>query len=131
MDLTSLSLEQKVGQLFFIGISGPGLDEATRSLLQEVQPGGICLFARNIKTREQTRSLNDSLHDFLRVTPLISVDEEGGLVDRLRRIMTPLPAAGLMRNDEDAAILGQIVGQALSVLGFNMDFAPVVDVVTK
>src|SRR6478609_3044765 len=110
MDLSSLSLEQKVGQLFFIGIPGPEPDDATRSILGDVQPGGVCLFARNIKTREQTRGLNDGLRAALPVTPLISIDEEGGLVDRLRRIMTPLPAAGLMRSADDAALLGQIVG---------------------
>ena len=131
MDLTSLSLEQKVGQLFFIGIPGPELDVPTNSILDDVGPGGICLFARNIKSREQTRELNDALREQLPVVPLISVDEEGGLVDRLRRIMTPIPAAGLMRSAQDAAMLGQIVGRSLSLLGFNMDFAPVVDVVTE
>ena len=130
MDLTSLSLEQKVGQLFFIGIPGPEIDGPTLSILKDISPGGVCLFARNIKAREQTRNLNDQLRSTLSVAPLLSVDEEGGLVDRLRRIMTPLPAAGLMRSEEDAAVLGQIVGRALSLLGFNMDFAPVVDVVT-
>ncbi|HEY2846320.1 MAG TPA: glycoside hydrolase family 3 N-terminal domain-containing protein [Pyrinomonadaceae bacterium] len=130
MDLTSLSLEQKVGQLFFIGIPGPELDAPTRELLDTVRPGGVCLFARNIKSREQTRKLNDDLTRYL-ANPLISVDQEGGLVDRLRRIMTPLPAAGLLKSVEDVQTLGRIVGEELSILAFNMDFAPVVDVVTE
>ena len=130
MDLTSLSLEQKVGQLFFIGIPGPELDPPTRKLLDTVRPGGVCLFARNIKSREQTRKLNDDLASYL-ANPLISVDQEGGLVDRLRRIMTPLPAAGLLKSVEDVETLGRIVGEELSILGFNMDFAPVIDVVTE
>lgn len=128
MELTSQSLERKVGQLFFIGIPGPELDPGTLEVLDEVRPGGICLFARNIKSREQTRRLNDDLREHLQ-WPLISVDEEGGVVDRLRRIMTPLPAAASTRSLEDAAELGRIIGSALSLLGFNMDFAPVVDVV--
>lgn len=130
MDLNSLTLEQKVGQLFFIGIPGAELDEPTRELLDTIHPGGICLFARNIKSREQTRKLNDDLMAYL-ASPLISVDQEGGLVDRLRRIMTPLPAAGLLKTIEDVETLGRIVGEELSILGFNMDFAPVVDVVTE
>jgi beta-N-acetylhexosaminidase len=131
MDLSSLSLEQKVGQLFFIGIPGPELDAPTRELLDQVQPGGVCLFARNIKSREQTRDLNDRLTNYIATKPLISIDQEGGLVDRLRRIMTPLPAAGLLTSVEQVRTLGRIVGEELSILGFNMDFAPVVDVVTE
>jgi beta-N-acetylhexosaminidase len=130
MDVNSLSLEQKVGQLFFIGIPGPEVDEATRELLETVRPGGVCLFARNIRSREQTRKLNDDLRAYLS-NPLISVDQEGGLVDRLRRIMTPLPAAGLLKTVGEVKTLGRIVGEELSILGFNMDFAPVVDVVTE
>src|SRR5437868_4015318 len=106
MDLSSLSLDEKVGQLFFIGIPGPELDGPTLELLNAVHPGGICLFARNIKTREQTRQLLDALRSFLAMTPLLSVDQEGGLVDRLRRIMTPMPAAGAVRNSEEVAELG-------------------------
>jgi beta-N-acetylhexosaminidase len=130
IDLNSLPIEQKVGQLFFIGIPGPEIDDATERLLHTVMPGGICLFARNIKVREQTRKLLDDLSSRFPVAPLLSVDQEGGLVDRLRRIMTPMPAAGSLRTANDARQLGSIVGESLSVLGFNMDFAPVVDVVT-
>lgn len=122
-------LNQKIGQLFFIGIPGPEIDGPTRELLDEIQPGGICLFARNIRERIQTRELLDSLRDALPLMPLLSVDQEGGLVDRLRRIMTPMPAANKLRSADDAARLGAIVGETLRILGFNMDFAPVVDVI--
>lgn len=129
IDLNSLSLEQKVGQVFFIGIPGPELDGATRELLNTVSPGGVCLFARNIKTRGQTHKLLHDVRDCLPVIPFLSVDQEGGLVDRLRRIMTPLPAAASITAVADAAALGEIVGEVVSILGLNMDFAPVVDVV--
>ncbi len=126
--LNSLSLEQKIGQLFFIGIAGPEIDQPTRELLDEVSPGGICLFARNIKEISQTRTLLDALRSILPVTPFLSIDQEGGLVDRLRRVMTPMPAASKISNEMDAAHLGEIIGGTLRILGFNMDFAPVVDV---
>ena len=126
--LHELPLEKKVGQLFFIGIPGPGFDEETRVLLDDVSPGGVCLFARNIREAKQTRELLDSLTQYLG-NPLLSIDQEGGLVDRLRRLMTPLPAASKMRDAADARRLGNIVAEALNILGFNMDFAPVVDVI--
>src|SRR6476469_11013379 len=103
--LHELPLEKKVGQLFFIGIPGPGFDEETRVLLDDVSPGGVCLFARNIREAKQTRELLDSLTQYLG-NPLLSIDQEGGLVDRLRRLMTPLPAASKMRDAADARRLG-------------------------
>ena len=129
MENLSLSIEEKIGQLFFIGIPGPQLDEATGDLLDRIQPGGVCLFARNIRERQQTRDLLDGVRDRLVLEPLLSVDQEGGLVDRLRRVMTPMPAADKIKSIEDAATLGSIIGEALRILGFNMNFAPVLDII--
>ena len=126
--ITSLPLAKKIGQLFFIGIPGPVIDDATAQLLLDISPGGVCLFARNIKEGRQTRHLLDEVRNALSVAPFLSIDQEGGLVDRLRRIITPMPAAGKVRTPEDAAALAQIIAEALRILGFNMDFAPVVDV---
>ena len=131
MTIQDLPLNQKIGQLFFIGIPGPQVDEATRELLDEITPGGICLFARNIREAEQTRQLLDDLRDLSTIEPFLSIDQEGGLVDRLRRIMTPMPAASKIKNTTDAARLAVIVTETLRLLGFNMDFAPVVDVIDE
>lgn len=129
MDLNSLSLEEKVGQLFFIGIPGPEIDGQTRKLLTTVSPGGVCLFARNIREAAQTRRLLDDLRTSLPNAPLLSIDQEGGLVDRLRRITTPMPAANKLNTAADAGELGGLIASTLGILGFNMDFAPVVDVI--
>lgn len=129
--LSSLPLEQKIGQLFFIGISGPTLDDETRDLLRMVSPGGVCLFARNIKEAVQTRKLLDDINELLPATPFLSLDQEGGLVDRLRRVITPMPAASKIQNAEESKHFGAIVGESIRLLGFNMDFAPVVDVVDE
>jgi beta-N-acetylhexosaminidase len=129
--MSSFTTSEKIGQLFFIGIPGPELDEATTALLERIKPGGVCLFARNIRERRQTRELLDGIRDVLSIAPLLSVDQEGGLVDRLRRILTPMPAASKLRSEDDAAEIGRIIAEALRVLGFNMDFAPVVDVVDE
>ena len=127
----ALPLNQKIGQLFFIGIPGPQVDEQTRELLDEISPGGVCLFSRNIRAAAQTRQLLDDIRNLLSVTPFLSIDQEGGLVDRLRRIMTPMPAPSKLRNSEDATKLAAIIAESLRILGFNMDFAPVVDVVDE
>ena len=59
--LSSLTLEQQIGQFFFIGLPGTELDDATRELLLEVQPGGVIIFGRNVAGPEQLRALTDSL----------------------------------------------------------------------
>ena len=129
--LRSLTLEQKIGQLFFIGVPGPEADDVTRDLLTEIAPGGVCLFTRNIREASQTRKLLDDIRDILTVEPLLSIDQEGGLVDRLRRVMTPMPAAEAITSVEDAVEIAAIIAESLRILGFNMDFAPVVDVMGK
>jgi beta-N-acetylhexosaminidase len=128
--INSLSIEQKVGQLFIIGLPGPELTGDSLKLFREIQPGGVCLFTRNIREAEQTRLLTDAVRANSSIAPLISIDQEGGLVDRLRRLVTPMPAAAEIATSEQAAELGRITGELLRLLGLNIDFAPVVDVAT-
>lgn len=129
IDTRNLSPRQKIGQLFFIGIPGPEIDPLTRELLDTVSPGGVCLFARNIRESEQTRLLLDHLRTILPAPPLLSLDQEGGTVDRLRRLVTPMAPAARIRSVGQAAEMARLIAEAILLLGFNMDFAPVVDVV--
>jgi beta-N-acetylhexosaminidase len=131
--LTSLPLEQQIGQLFFIGLPGTEFDEETRSLVQHVLPGGVIIFGRNVARAEQLRSLLDGVRDVSPVAPLCGIDQEGGLVDRLRRICTPMPSARTIRQHGDLAAaraLGRITGEVLQLLGINMNFAPVMSIMT-
>ncbi len=133
-NIFSLPLEKKVGQLFLIGISGAEVDKPTTEILEEISPGGICLFARNIKTLEQTRQLNEELRARLPVEPIISIDQEGGLVDRLRRVITPMPSARAVQQSGDLRVarkLGSLTGKILRILGFNLNFAPVIEVLSE
>ena len=127
--MPALTTQQKIGQLFFIGIPGPEIDAATRELLDRVQPGGVCLFARNVRERRQTRELTDGLRSTIPFEPFLSIDQEGGLVDRLRRLVTPMPAANRIATAVEASELGRIIAETLLLLGLNMNFAPVVDVI--
>lgn len=131
--LTSLPLEQQIGQLFYIGLPGTELDADTRALIEEINPGGVIIFGRNVGTPEQLHGLLDEIRELLPVAPLLGIDQEGGLVDRLRRICTPMPAARTIRQHGDLAgarSLGRITGEVLRLLGFNMNFAPVMSIMT-
>ncbi|HKS08317.1 MAG TPA: glycoside hydrolase family 3 N-terminal domain-containing protein [Pyrinomonadaceae bacterium] len=129
----SLSLEQQIGQFLFIGLPGPELDQETRDLITEVQPGGVIIFGRNVVGPGQLRSLLDGVRELVATPLLFGIDQEGGLVDRLRRIFTPMPSARTIRQHGDLAAargLGRITGETLRMLGFNINFAPVMSIMT-
>ena len=129
----SLSLEQQIGQFLFIGLPGTELDQETRDLVTAVQPGGVIIFGRNVAGPEQLRSLIDGVRELVATPLLVGIDQEGGLVDRLRRIFTPMPSARTIRQHGDLAAaraLGRITGEALRMLGFNINFAPVMSIMT-
>ena len=133
-NLFALPLEQQIGQFLFIGLPGTELDADTRALIDEVKPGGIIIFGRNVAGPEQLRSLLDGVREMLPTPPLIGIDQEGGLVDRLRRIFTPMPSARTIRQHGDLAAaraLGRITGEVLRMLGFNINFAPVMSIMTE
>jgi beta-N-acetylhexosaminidase len=132
--LYALPLEQQIGQFFFIGLPGTELDEEARALIDEIKPGGIILFGRNIETAEQVRRLLDGARAMLPVAPLCGVDQEGGLVDRLRNIFPPMPSARAIRQHGDLSgvrSLGRITGEVLRMLGFDINFAPVMSIITQ
>lgn len=126
--ILSLPIEKKVGQLFFIGLPGADLDDTSRELLKKISPGGVCLFSRNLRQARQIRNLLDAIRGELSVEPFLSLDQEGGTVDRLRRIVEPMPAADSFKSSEKVEKLAELTAEIIRLLGFNMNFAPVADV---
>ncbi|HXF38069.1 MAG TPA: glycoside hydrolase family 3 N-terminal domain-containing protein, partial [Blastocatellia bacterium] len=126
-----MKLEHRIGQLLLIGLPGPQLDLMTRSLLQTIQPGGVLLNKHNIESAQQVYELISAIRSLTEVPPIIAVDQEGGRVDRLKEIFSPMPSADLLRAAGDASIaarMGEIAAEALRTLGFNTNFAPVLDI---
>ncbi|MEZ0299604.1 MAG: glycoside hydrolase family 3 N-terminal domain-containing protein [Candidatus Methylacidiphilales bacterium] len=133
-DLTSsVSLEQLRlgGELLIMGVPGVELDEATRATIEKVQPGGFILFGRNIRKPEQLRKLIDDLRSCVRHEPVITIDQEGGRVSRLRELGSEPPSAKQLRDKGDTTLIdrhGELVGKQLRLFGFNLNLAPVLDV---
>src|SRR5271170_3807505 len=120
----------QIGQLLIVGFDGTEITPRLASLLTRLQPAGVILFARNIKTAEQTWRL---LRDCQKCvsTPLFTcVDLEGGRVDRFRDVLGPTPAAAEVFATGDRKLFrrhGQVIGENCRAFGFNVDFAPVLD----
>lgn len=120
-----------LGQLLLVGLPGPELDSATAAILRRVQPGGYILFTRNIVTAAGLRKLLDDLRDLSAVEPIITIDQEGGRVSRLKAVGNEPPSASQLRALDDAALVrrhGDITGRLLRLFGFNLDLCPVLDV---
>jgi len=125
--------QEAAGQLLLIGIPGPELDPDTRSLLNEIGPLGIILFRRNVAGTaplcELTRQLRDGRDGLL-----LAIDHEGGRVHRMPPEFTHFPPALTMARHGDPGLLRE-VGRAhaaeLRAAGFNLNFAPVLDVHTN
>ncbi len=121
---------QAAGQCLIIGFDAKEMNSRLRTLLTRVQPAGVILFARNIERPEQAWTL---LRECRRCvsTPLFTcVDLEGGTVDRFRDVLGPAPAAAEVFATRDRKLFrkhGEIIGRNCRALGFNIDFAPVLD----
>jgi beta-N-acetylhexosaminidase len=120
-----------LGQLIMTGVPGKELDEKTARLFRKVKPGAFILFGRNIESAPQLRKLTDDLRDLSEIEPIITVDQEGGRVSRLRLIGSEPPNAQQLRDKNDIDLIrrhGDITGRLLRLFGFNLDLCPVLDI---
>jgi beta-N-acetylhexosaminidase len=119
-----------IGQLLILGFDATEMSARLASLLTKVQPAGVILFARNIAAADQTHRLLRDCQKCV-ATPLFTcVDLEGGQVDRFRSVLGPTPSAGDVFAAGDHKLFrkhGRVIGENCRALGFNVDFAPVLD----
>ena len=124
------ALSGHIGQLLIIGFDGADISQQLASLLTRIQPAGVILFARNISNGQQTHKLLKDCQRLVREPLFTCVDLEGGRVDRFRNVTGPAPSAAEVFSTGDPKLFrmhGEIIGKICRALGFNVDFAPVLD----
>ncbi|RME23779.1 MAG: glycoside hydrolase family 3 protein [Deltaproteobacteria bacterium] len=131
-----LSLEQKVGQLLMVGLSGKRLEPEAARLLRTIRPGAVILYSRNISSTSQLRRFAGEITRAMEngVIPFLAVDQEGGNVVRVRYPATVIPGAMALGATGDTALAflaGVATGADLRQLGITMNLAPVLDVNTS
>ncbi|MBW1779685.1 MAG: beta-N-acetylhexosaminidase [Deltaproteobacteria bacterium] len=134
--LSLSELDAKIGRLFMAGIPGHEMDDGTKALIRDHALGGIILFARNIRDPIQLATLCSNLQEAAikhQGMPLfLAIDQEGGRVARLRPPFTLFPGNRAIGNDpraEDKALeFGVTTAREMTLVGLNMNMAPVVDV---
>ncbi|HEY8499812.1 MAG TPA: glycoside hydrolase family 3 protein [Clostridia bacterium] len=140
--MDKMTVEEKIGQLFIVsyrydheGSPLEAVDEDTRESIKKYKPGGVILFAENVRTIPQTVTLIESLQELSRTPLFIAVDEEGGIVSRITKSpemhATKFPdnaKIGETGDPELAEAVARAISAEISSLGFNMNFAPVADI---
>jgi beta-N-acetylhexosaminidase len=120
----------EIGQLLIVGFDGTKMTARLSSLLKRMQPAGVILFARNIKTADQTWQLLRDCQTCVSTPLFTCVDLEGGSVDRFRDVLGPSSSAADVFATGNRKLFrqhGQFIGENCRALGFNVDFAPVLD----
>ena len=132
--LDNMTLDEKIGQMITIGIDGYSVDDTAKQLITDKKVGGVILFKDNISDSNQLLQLiNDikGINSTNKIPIFISVDQEGGRVNRLPSEIKSLPSNEVVGNKNDNKLaydIGKNIGYTLGSFGFNMDFAPVLDV---
>ncbi len=135
--LSSMTLEEKVGQIMLVFFEGSTMSENLQKFVSEIKVGGVILYSsrNNIESVEQVAHLNEEIQRRALVSgsrPLfIAIDQEGGLIARIREGVTSFPgnmALGAAGDPSLAGRVASVMGEELASLGINMNFAPVVDV---
>ena len=131
--LSSMSVEEKVGQLMLIGVHGNALNDDMKYLLNTQYAGGVILFDRNIESKEQLRALTSALQEAnpSPVPLFIGIDEEGGEVVRGSHIIEPPPSQrqlGEWGRVDLVTTWAERTARSMRELGINLNLAPVVDI---
>ncbi|MDD4833300.1 MAG: glycoside hydrolase family 3 protein [Lutispora sp.] len=134
--ISTMSLDEKIGQLVIVGFPEGTQDEVLIKAIRNDKIGGFILFRRNYKNFKELYELNSKLKDWNKDNPLplfISVDEEGGSVSRIPKDGVTIPDAKVFGNINDTALTersGSVVGKQLQASGINLNFAPVLDILS-
>lgn len=139
MNIEVLSLEERIGQTFIVGLdisNGINMYEAIDKIIGVYKAGGICLYTKNYANYEQLVQVINYIKEKSskeKIPIFITVDQEGGRVNRMPKEFINLPSANkLAKYSTDKNDLvekaGNVTAKILSKLGFGMNFAPVLDI---
>lgn len=127
-----MTIEQRIGRMFLVGFEGLSAPDYILEWLAEGRIGGVILFARNIGTPEQTAAMIESCHTAAKHPILVSIDQEGGTVARMREGYSESPGAMALSAAGNGAVLSEKMSRVLAdemrALGINWVYAPVVDI---
>ncbi len=129
--LKNMTPEEKVGQLFMFGINGTTISSETRKFLTEHFIGGVILYGKNTSSEKQIKLLTKELQTTNKIPLFVSIDQEGGIVSRIKGNKDMTIAQEDILDPEQAYTIAKNRGAMLKELGINMNLAPVVEYITN
>ena len=136
--ISEMTIEEKIAQMMIVYYTGDSVDDTLLSVIRSVKSGGFILTADNITTYEKTKSFVQSLQENSETPMIISIDQEGGLVQRLSCLTDVTPtnipnmlSVGNFNDTQFAYNIGKVMAEELRTIGVNLTFAPVVDVLPQ
>lgn len=134
-EIKGMTLREKIGQMLVISYSGTEYTDKLDELLNSVKPGGFILFKDNISSYYSTVDYILSIKDTATIPMLMSVDQEGGRVQRIKDVsdvnVQNIPDMYTLGKTSDVSLsydVGKVVAEELSAFGVNTDYAPVLDI---
>lgn len=138
MAVSQMTIEEKIGQMLIITYPGSTFTEELSSIVSTVKPGGFIMMSDNISSYENTSDFIYNLQTNSDIPMIISIDQEGGVVQRLSGLSNPSPTKipkmsklGKTNNKELAYEVGGVMAKEMSAVGINLTFAPVVDILSN
>lgn len=133
--MKELTLREKIGQMIIIKIFGKELSEDAKKMIEEYKIGGVILYRKNYDSYDEMLKLINKIKKINKeagnVPLFISIDQEGGRVNRMPHEIKNLKSAGkLVRSNDENVVkaAGRVTANMLKNSGFNMDYAPVLDI---
>ena len=124
--------QQTIGQRLMVGFDGLVLNDEVKYYIRELRVGGLILFSRNIESPQQVADLCGAAQTYAATHGqpplLIGIDQEGGVVARLKPPFTQFPGNPFLHSLEDARIFAETTAEELKRIGININMAPVLDV---
>ncbi|MGN1012229.1 MAG: beta-N-acetylhexosaminidase [Clostridia bacterium] len=134
-EIKGMTLREKIGQMLVISYSGTEYTDKLDELLNSVKPGGFILFKDNISNYSSTVDYISRLKDTATIPMLMSVDQEGGRVQRIKDVsdvnVQNIPDMYTLGKTNDVSLsydVGKVIAEELNAFGVNTDYAPVLDI---
>lgn len=133
MKIEELTLEEKIGQMFMVGLEEKTMEQIT-NLIQQKKIGGIILYKKNYQNEKEMINFINMIkykNKNNKIPIFISVDQEGGRVNRMPKEIRNLKSATQIARTKDFHLIkesGKIIGRMLKEAGISMNYAPVLDI---
>lgn len=134
LQIEQMTIEEKIGQMVIVGVEGDTFNNNIEKMIEDYHVGGFIFMGKSIKNSAQLLKLINNIkaaNSSNKIPLFLSLDQEGGRVDRMPGEFSRYPdnkSIGKVNNETLSYNIGDAIAHEINSFGFNMDFAPVLDI---